>query len=110
GGGWIGGGFGVSGFLEGVALATLMNKLTTRTQTSIETLVEFSAGPRALILLTWTETPQALRVHMAPVFDRVQAAQAPIVAPLAPLDRLAQLRQLGELRDGGVLTEEEFRA
>ena len=44
-----------------------------------------------------------------------QAASAPPQAPAAPAaggteDRLAQLRTLGELRDQGVLTEEEFAA
>ncbi|WP_334483305.1 SHOCT domain-containing protein [Micromonospora sp. CPCC 205711] len=34
---------------------------------------------------------------------------APTAAP-APVDPIAQLRQLGELRDAGILTEEEFAA
>ncbi|WP_406045530.1 SHOCT domain-containing protein [Micromonospora sp. NBC_00898] len=36
---------------------------------------------------------------------------APAAAPApAPVDPIAQLRQLGELRDAGILTEEEFAA
>ena len=31
-------------------------------------------------------------------------------APAAPADPIAQLKELGELRDSGVLTEEEFAA
>ena len=31
-------------------------------------------------------------------------------APPAPADPIAQLKELGELRDSGVLTEEEFAA
>jgi hypothetical protein len=40
-----------------------------------------------------------------------QAAPAPAPAPAAPApDPIAQLKQLGELRDSGVLTEAEFEA
>ncbi|MFF2045664.1 SHOCT domain-containing protein [Kitasatospora sp. NPDC058170] len=42
----------------------------------------------------------------------VQAAPAPAAAPAAPADdmstRIAQLKQLGELKDQGLLTEAEF--
>jgi hypothetical protein len=42
-------------------------------------------------------------------------AETPAAAPAAPAppgagDTIAQLKQLGELRDSGVLTEEEFQA
>lgn len=37
------------------------------------------------------------------------AAQAPAAAPAAPgADPIAQLKELAELRDQGILTEEEF--
>ena len=40
-----------------------------------------------------------------------QAAPAPAPAPAAPAaDPIAQLKQLGELRDSGVLTDAEFEA
>jgi len=43
------------------------------------------------------------------VAEEQQAAPAP--APAAPaVDPIAQLKQLGELRDSGVLTEAEFEA
>jgi hypothetical protein len=108
GGGWIGGGFGVEGMIEGAAIASVMNALTTRRRTTIETLVELSAGPRALILLNETEAPDSVRVHLAPVLDRIELAHSSS-AP-RPSDRLAQLKQLGELRDAGILTESEFQA
>jgi hypothetical protein len=38
------------------------------------------------------------------------AEQAPPPAPAAAPDPIAQLKQLGELRDQGVLTEAEFAA
>jgi hypothetical protein len=39
--------------------------------------------------------------------EQPQAAPAPAAAPADPIDRL---KELGELRDNGVLTEEEFQA
>jgi hypothetical protein len=40
-----------------------------------------------------------------------QAAAAPPPPPAAPqTDKLTQLKQLGELRDSGILTEAEFEA
>jgi hypothetical protein len=39
-----------------------------------------------------------------------QAAPAPPPAADSGEDRIAQLRELGELRDSGVLTEDEFAA
>ena len=38
------------------------------------------------------------------------AEQAPAPAPAAAADPVEQLKELGELRDKGVLTEEEFAA
>ena len=112
GGGWIGGGFGPTGILAGVAMASVANALTTRRQTTIETMLELSAGPVALIVLNEHETPSALRVHLAPVFDRIEASHRAEATPMAGStnDRLGQLKQLGELRAAGVLTEAEFAA
>ena len=113
GGGWIGGGFGPTGSLEGIAFASIMNALTTRKHTAIETLIEFSAGARALIVLTESEPPDSMRVHLAPVFSRIESARrAPAGStPSNPMnDRIAQLKELAELRDAGVLTEQEFQA
>ncbi|WP_018334112.1 SHOCT domain-containing protein [Actinomycetospora chiangmaiensis] len=42
--------------------------------------------------------------------ERVAPAPAPAAAPPAEDDTVAQLRQLGDLRDRGVLSDEEFAA
>jgi hypothetical protein len=111
GGGWIGGGFGMEGILEGAGLAALMNALTTRTKRTVETFVELVAGPRGLILWHDLERPDQLRIHMTPILDRIATAQRSAAPHANPLDvRLAQLKQLGDLRNAGVLTDEEFRA
>ena len=52
----------------------------------------------------WAEQDQAAYAQQAP------PQQAP-AAPAAPAaDPIAQLKELGELRDSGVLTDEEFAA
>ena len=52
----------------------------------------------------------ATAAEAAPVPPPAPAAVAPAVAPAAPdtATMLAQLKQLGELRDAGVLTDAEF--
>ena len=45
----------------------------------------------------------------APTYQYEQPAPAPAPAAEAP-DMITQLKQLGELRDQGILTEEEFNA
>ena len=114
GGGWIGGGFGVAGILEGALLASALNTATRRTNTTIETLVHFNAGRRELLLVNRQVTPDVLQVRLAPVFARLDAAREAATAQQAPLpasdDRLAKLQQLGELRASGVLDEQEFLA
>ena len=47
----------------------------------------------------------------APTYQHEQPAPAPAPAPAAEApDMITQLRQLGELRDQGILTDEEFNA
>ena len=55
----------------------------------------------------WSEQGASQPAYMQPQ----QAAAPPPQAPLAPApDPIEQLTKLGELRDKGVLTEEEFAA
>jgi hypothetical protein len=54
---------------------------------------------------------QSQFLHVNPASAVLGAAPgAPAAAPAAPLDVADQLRKLAELRDQGVLTEEEFAA
>jgi Short C-terminal domain len=56
----------------------------------------------------------AAQGHPSTVAAVAQPGSAPAIAPAADSpdmgDKLAQLKQLGELRDSGVLTEAEFGA
>lgn len=117
GGGWVGGGFGLKGAVKGILIAEVLNALTT--STSVETFVNLNAGGRELMLHHTETTPEVLQVRLAPVFSRINSSSAPpssSSAPpssspeAAPADRLAQLKVLGELRQSGVLTEDEFKA
>jgi hemolysin activation/secretion protein len=52
-----------------------------------------------------------LQAQQAAAAPQVQAAQPPAAAApaMAPDERIRQLRELGELKASGVLTEEEFQ-
>jgi predicted RNA-binding Zn-ribbon protein involved in translation (DUF1610 family) len=127
GGGWIGGGFGVKGVVEGAMMAGALNALTTNKSTTIETFINLDAGSRALMMLNTLLTPETLNVRLAPAFARIDAAQrshsevlaskqaltsqgAAVTVPSSQPDPIEQLKRLGELRDSGVLTPDEFDA
>jgi hypothetical protein len=115
GGGVIGGGFGAKGFVEGALAATAINALTRRTSTTIQTFVTLNAGAREVMLLNTQLTPDVLRVRLAPAFARLAAAREtatpmPTVTAASQPDRLTRLKMLAELRDSGVLNEEEFQS
>ena len=48
--------------------------------------------------------------YAPPPYAQPAPAPAPVPAPAAAPDMFEQLRQLGELRDQGILTEQEFAA
>ena len=60
----------------------------------------------------WAAQDQADAAEQAPPPEPEPQYEAPAPAPAAPStdDKLAQLQQLGQLRDAGVLTEAEFEA
>ena len=118
GGGWSGGGFGLTGALQGVAMAHVLNAVTTRHHTSVESVVNVQWPGAGLSLLNTMFLPEHLLWLLHPVLQRVdearaQAATAPrqmdstAIRP-APADLAAQLASLAAMRESGVLTEEEF--
>lgn len=72
GGGFIGGGFGVSGALEGMAIASILNGLTTRTK--IHTFITLTSNFGELHLHYTEMEPGALRVVLAPVFQLLRSS------------------------------------
>jgi hypothetical protein len=107
GGGFVGGGFGLKGIVTGVLLAGALNRATTRT--TIETVIHFRTREGELILLNTQYTPEQLSVMLSPVVNRIEVAhqQTTQQTQASPLD---QLRDLGELRASGTISEEEFQS
>ena len=105
GGGFVGGGFGLSGAVEGMAIASVLNALTTSTDTRTVLIL---AGPGwEAFLLHKLMTPEELRLHLSPVYVRLNSLAEQAPAPNATLD---QLERLVGLYQSGVLTEDEFAA
>ena len=115
GGGFVGGGFGVQGAVEGMAIAAVLNALTTRT--SIKTVLRIQGTRCELFLLHTKATPEQLRIELSRSLGAIRAARAtaaagmsqqPIIAPHAsPVEELAKLAGMLEK---GLLTREEFDA
>lgn len=84
GGGWVGGGFGTTvgatakGMLEGAALASVMNALTTRTQHHTETIVVLTWRTGSLAILNTELPPATWNAILQPVFARIASAHAQI--------------------------------
>lgn len=74
GGGFVGGGFGVEGAIEGIAIATVLNALTSKSST--HTLLSFITNVGELHLHYQGMEPGALRVAMAPVYVALRALNA----------------------------------
>lgn len=56
-------------------------------------------------------TPEQLQAQLAALqAQQIQAQQAQSQAPAANTDLIAQLQQLAQLKESGMLTDEEFQA
>jgi hypothetical protein len=115
GGGFVGGGFGVNGALEGMALASVLNALTTRT--SIKTVLRVQGTGCELFLLHTALTPEQLRMGMSRPLGAIRSARAAAVAggvqhgvgvlSPSPADELSKL---ADMLEKGLLTRQEFNA
>jgi hypothetical protein len=107
GGGFIGGGFGAKGALEGIALASVLNTMTIRS--TIETIVAVTARHASFVLLQTLLTPPAAEIRLLPLTraanqNATAGAPQPAAATADPAERL---RQLAELHSAGLLTDSE---
>jgi hypothetical protein len=66
GGGFIGGGFGVMGALEGIGIASVLNALTTKT--NIYTFLQIATDSGEIFLHYGGLEPGALRIALSPIF------------------------------------------
>jgi hypothetical protein len=113
GGGFVGGGFGARGAIEGMAVAAVLNTLTTRT--SITTIVRIQGTSCELFLLHTKLTPEQLRITMSHPLGAIRSARATQVAeevhyqaPAVPRSPVEELAKLADMLDKGLLTREEF--
>jgi Short C-terminal domain len=111
GGGFIGGGFGVTGAVEGMLAASVLNSLTSRTQ--INTILRLATPASEYIFLSHATEVAALRLALTPVQPRIRQAQVvlqsqPPTATGTPLSVADELGKLAQLRDNGVLSDTEF--
>lgn len=108
GGGYVGGGFGTLGAAEGMAVASLLNSLTTKTK--VHTTIRLEAEDAEAFFFTDQALPQALEMRLAEVRGLIKAAhrtEAP--AHTSASDDLSErLFRLGEMLDKGQLSPEEF--
>jgi hypothetical protein len=70
-----GGGFGLQGALEGMAVASLINAATTRRTTVHDTTLSFRAGPSAILMNADAYEPSTLRIMLSPAYDRIEKAR-----------------------------------
>jgi hypothetical protein len=108
GGGYVGGGFGTLGAAEGMAIANLLNSVTTKTK--VHTTLRLEAEDAEVFFFTDQASPQTLEMRLAEVRGLIKAArrsEAP-VRTSAGDDCSERLLRLGEMLDKGQLSPEEF--
>ena len=110
GGGIIGGGFGLSGFVIGAASAALINQLTTRTSVSVETILRITTTTGEINLFTSEVLPAKLEEDLMDVRSAIRQAKRGALPLEAGPTLVDQLSQLQKLRDSGALSEQEFAA
>lgn len=113
GGGFVGGGFGARGAIEGMAIAAVLNGLTTRT--SITTVMRIQGTGCELFLLHTRVTPEQLRIELSRPLGAIRSARAldgagvvQTQAPAKPSSPVEELAKLAEMLEKGLLTREEF--
>lgn len=76
--GLMGGGFGLVGAIKGIAMARTINALTrkSRTITTIDTIVDFKAGERQILLRNFLFDTAVFRVLLAPTYLRIQQSHS----------------------------------
>jgi hypothetical protein len=110
GGGFIGGGFGLPAAAEGMAIAGVLNSLSTKTQ--METFLDIVTAPWHVVLATETMTPHELRLNVIPAQQRIAERAAATTTPetQANADPVEQLQRLAALHEKGALDADEYNA
>lgn len=96
GGGFIGGGFGVESAIEGIAVASVLNLLTTRSK--IHTYIALSSVRGDLHLHYAAMEPAALAIALSPVLTSLRRLEVNWIE--RQLERLEQCKQSGLITEG----------
>lgn len=118
GGGFTGGGFGVEGAVEGIVIASILNKLTSKTFTT--TIIAVKDDYSEAFFLCTSNTPEEIRRLFSPLFVSLRriknsdAVTQPVSTPssASPLiggDLAANLSLLAQLHIDGHLSDEEYK-
>lgn len=102
--GVIGGGFGAEGALKGVAVATVINLLTTHSST--KTIIRLGFHDAEIVMITSQVEPDAARIMLSPLFVNLKRKSPELQASSLS----GELQRLFELKQSGAITEEEFGA
>jgi hypothetical protein len=103
GGGFIGGGFGLKGAAEGMAIAAVLNSVTTKSE--IRSVIRWEARALEAFFFTDTATPGDLRIQLSAVLGQIKQSAPAVVDSVDPLD---WLERLAKMHQDESLTNEEF--
>lgn len=108
GGGSFAGGFGLLGPTEGRLIGSMLDTLTSKS--TGDTVLRLQKPSAELYLFHDALAPQALRVALAPVFDRLRQTDAPSTSEVGEADDdvIDRLGKLADLLDRGAITHDEF--
>jgi putative oligomerization/nucleic acid binding protein len=110
----MGGGFGAAGAAEGMAIAAMLNSLTTRVK--IKTVLRIEAAHAELFFLNTQVEPEALRIRLSPALGAIRQAKSAASEASSGEDRpqhksaAERLAEVTRLHDAGLLTDEEYQA
>ncbi len=100
--GVMGGGFGAEGALKGIAIATVINILTSHSST--KTFIRLSMRDTELVMLTSKMEPDQAKLMLSPIGVRIRKKSQPAALPSVT----AELQKLHDLKVSGVISDEEF--
>lgn len=103
--GLVGGGFGFEGAVWGIAAASVINALTTTSTTN--TFLTIATRRSSLTIHTSQYDTEALRMRLSSIIAAAES-RANLPAESTNADIPGKIKQLGELKAQGLLSEEEF--
>ena len=109
GGGFTGGGFGLSGAVKGIVTASILNAITTNK--SITTTIQITTVDSEYIFISNQIVPEQMSIVMSPILGRLRSRAKSIpVAQQGSADIVSLLTNLANLHQSGALSDDEFRA